>query len=322
MRTVRWGILSTANIGMAKVTPAVQRAANCEVVAIASRHSDRAAAAARRLGIEASYGSYEQLLAAPDIDAVYIPLPNDMHAEWTMKAAAAGKHVLCEKPLGLTAAEARTMADACRGAGVKLAEAFMYRHHPTWVEARRLLAEGTVGELQAVQSWFSYYNDDPANIRNRVENGGGAVMDIGCYNINLSRMLFAAEPVRVEASVRRDPVMGIDTLTSALLEFPGGGQATFTCSTRAAPYQRVHIIGDAGRIEMEIPFNIPPDRETRIFVARGGEAPETITFPPADQYTIQADLFARAIIEDTAVPVPIDDAINNMAAIEAILATD
>ncbi len=322
MRTVRWGILSTATIGMAKVTPAIQRAANCEVVAIASRHSDRAAAAARRLGIEASYGGYEQLLAAPDIDAVYIPLPNDMHAEWTTKAAAAGKHVLCEKPLGLTAAEARTMADACRGAGVKLAEAFMYRHHPTWVEARRLLAEETVGELQAVQSWFSYYNDDPANIRNRLENGGGAVMDIGCYNINLSRMLFAAEPVRIAAAVRRDPVMGIDTLSSAVLEFSGGGQATFTCSTRAAPYQRVHIIGDAGRIEMEIPFNIPPDRETRIFVARGGEAPETITFPPADQYTIQADLFARAIIEDTAVPVPIDDAINNMAAIETILATD
>jgi predicted dehydrogenase len=197
----------------------------------------------------------------------------------------------------------------------------MYRHHPTWIEAQRLLATGAVGELQAVQSWFSYYNDDPVNIRNRVENGGGAAMDIGCYNVNLSRMLFAAEPVRVEASVRRDPVMGIDTLTSALLGFPGGGQATFTCATRSAPYQRVDIIGDSGRIEIEIPFNIPPDRETRILVTRAGGATETVTFPPADQYTIQAELFARAIIDDTPVTVPIEDAIANMAVIEAILTT-
>jgi predicted dehydrogenase len=306
---------------MAKVTPAIQRAANCDVVAIASRDADRAAAAAGRLGIATSYGSYEELLAADDIDAVYIPLPNDMHAEWTMNAAVAGKHVLCEKPLGLTAAEAREMAVVCHAAGVKLAEAFMYRHHPSWVEARRLLADGSIGELQAVPGWFSYYNDDPANIRNRVENGGGAVMDIGCYNINLSRMLFAAEPLLVEAAVRRDPVMGVDTLTSAVLDFPGGGQATFSCATRSAPYQRVHIIGNAGRIEIEIPFNIPPARDTRIFLTRTGERSETITFPPVDQYMIQADLFAQAIIDDTTFPVPIEDAIANMAVIEKILDT-
>jgi len=326
MTKVRWGVLGTADIGMAKVTPAIQKAENCEVVAIASRNPGRAATAAARLGIPASYGSYEELLAADDVDAVYIPLPNNMHAEWTIKAAAAGKHVLCEKPLALTAAQAQEMADACRAAGVQLAEAFMYRHHPTWVEAVRLVREGAIGELQAVQSWFSYYNDDPQNIRNRLENGGGAIMDVGCYSINLSRMLFEAEPVRIGASVRRDPIMGIDTLSSAVLEFPGGGQATFTCSTRAEDDQRVHIAGSAGRIEIDIPFNIPPDRETRIFVTAGGNPPvatatEAIVFPIADPYTIQARLFAQAVLEDTDPPVPIEDAIANMRVIEVILAT-
>jgi predicted dehydrogenase len=326
MGTVRWGVLSTADIGMQKVTPAIQRAANSDVVAIASRDPEQAAVAAQRLGIPVSYGSYEELLAADDIDAVYIPLPNGLHAEWTIKAAGAGKHVLCEKPLALSSAQAAEMGRACDAAGVKLAEAFMYRHHPSWVEARRLLNDGAIGELQAVQSWFSYFNDDPTNIRNRMENGGGAIMDIGCYTINLSRMLFGAEPARVEASVRRDPIMGIDIVSSAVLEFPGGGQATFTCSTRAEDYQRVHIVGSAGRIEIEIPFNIPPDRETRIFVTAGGRPPEapateTLVFPPEDQYTIQANLFAQAVLDDTPVPVPVSDAIANMKVIESILAT-
>lgn len=326
MIKVRWGILSTADIGMKKVTPAIQAAENCEVIAIASRDKGRAIAAATELGIPSAYGSYEQLLAADDIDAVYIPLPNDLHAEWTTKAAAAGKHVLCEKPLALNADEADEMARVCADAGVRLGEAFMYRHHPTWVEAVRLVRNGAIGDLQGVQSWFSYYNDDPENIRNRLENGGGAVMDIGCYNINVSRMLFAAEPVRIEAAVRRDPAMGIDTLSSAVLEFPGGGQATFTCSIRSEDYQRVHIVGTAGRIEIEIPFNIPPDRETRIFVTAAGEPPvapatETLVFPAEDQYTIQARLFARSILDDTPVPVPTSDAIANMKVIDAILAT-
>lgn len=326
MGTVRWGILSTADIGMTKVTPAIQRAENSEVVAIGSRDQDRAVVAAAHLGIPAAYGSYDDLLASDDVDAVYIPLPNDLHAEWTMKAAAAGKHVLCEKPLALGASQAAEMVGACEAAGVKLAEAFMYRHHPTWVEAVRLVRDGTIGELQGVQSWFSYYNDDPTNIRNRMENGGGAIMDIGCYNINASRMLFAAEPVRIAASVRRDPVMGIDIVSSAVLEFAGGGQATFTCSTRAEDYQRVHIVGSAGRIEIEVPFNIPPDRDTRIFVTAGGEPPvapatDTLVFPAEDQYTIQAGLFAQAVLDDTPVPVPPADAIANMKVIETILAT-
>ena len=318
MSTVRWGILSTANIGMAKVTPAIQQGHNCEVVAIASRSADSAASAAAQLGIPASYGTYEELLSADDVDAVYIPLPNDMHAEWTFKAAAAGKHVLCEKPLAMSAAQAQEMVEACRAAGVKLGEAFMYRHHPTWVEARRLVTDGVIGELQAVLSWFSYFNDDPTNIRNRMENGGGAIMDIGCYNINLSRLLFGAEPVEVQSSVTRDPAMGVDTLTSAVLEFPGGGHSTFTCSTRTEGYQRVDIVGSTGRIAIEIPFNIPPDRETRIYLTRGGDT-ETLTFEPVDQYTLQAELFAQAILDDTETPVPIQDAVDNMHVIERIL---
>jgi predicted dehydrogenase len=323
---VRWGILSTADIGMKKVTPAIQMAENCDVVAIASRDKGRAIAAATELGIPSAYGSYEQLLAADDVDAVYIPLPNDLHTEWTLKAAAAGKHVLCEKPLALDAVEAEEMVRACERAGVKFGEAFMYRHHPTWVEAVRLVRSGAIGDLQGVQSWFSYYNDDPENIRNRPENGGGAIMDIGCYNINMSRMLFAAEPVRIEAAVRRDPTMGIDTLSSAVLEFPGGGQATFTCSIRAEDYQRVHIVGTTGRIEIEIPFNIPPDLATKILVTSGGEPPvapdtETLVFPAEDQYTIQARLFAQSILDDSPVPVPTSDAIANMKVIDAILST-
>jgi predicted dehydrogenase len=324
MSRLRWGIISTADIGVAKVIPAMQRAERCEVVAIASRTLERAAAAAARLDIPRACGSYEELLASDEIDAVYIPLPNDAHAEWTINAAEAGKHVLCEKPLAVSAIQAAQMQQACAAAGVKLAEAFMYRHHPSWVETLRLVRSGAIGELQAVQSFFSYYNDDPANIRNRVEKGGGAIMDIGCYCINLSRMLFAAEPTRIEAVVRREPQMGIDIVSSAVLEFPNGGQASFACSIRAEPYQRVHIFGTTGRIELEIPFNIPPDRETRIFVTAGGDPPvtpatEIRTFAPADQYSIQAALFARAVLEGTDCLVPVADAVANLEVMEAIL---
>ncbi|MEN8113700.1 MAG: Gfo/Idh/MocA family oxidoreductase [Actinomycetota bacterium] len=325
MKSIRWGILSTADIGMTKVTPAIQRAANCDVVAIASRDFERASAAAAALGIDSAYGSYEGLLEADDIDAVYIPLPNDMHAEWTYKAAAAGKHVLCEKPLAMTAEQAQDMVDACEDAGVKLQEAFMYRHHPTWVDAIRLVRTGAIGDVQAVQSWFSYFNDDPTNIRNKVENGGGALMDIGCYNINVSRLVFDAEPVAVRSAVRRDPMMGIDIVASAVLEFPGEKHSTFTCTTRAEDDQRVSIVGTSGRIDIEIPFNIPPDLSTRIRLTSGGDPPtnpatEIIEFPPADQYTIQAELFAAAILEGRSVPVPPEDAVKNMHVIESVLA--
>jgi predicted dehydrogenase len=319
---VRWGILSTANIGVKKVIPGIQKADRCEVVAIASRDGGVAKAAADRLGIPKGHGSYEELLADGDVDAVYIPLPNHLHAEWTIASARAGKHVLCEKPLAMNAAEAQTMVEACSSAGVRLMEAFMYRLHPSWEAVRELVASGRIGRLRAVQSWFSYFNDDPANIRNKLEFGGGALMDVGCYSVNLSRMLFGGEPDRIEASVTRDPDSQVDVLTSAILGF-GDDVATFTCSTRTEPDQRVHVYGTQGRISIGIPFNIPIDRPTEVFVTSGGDPPvnpatETLTFEPADQYTIQAERFARAVLDDEPVPVPPEDAVANMRVIEAI----
>jgi predicted dehydrogenase len=320
---LRWGIVSTANIGTKKVVPAIQKADRCEVLAMASRDGEAARAAAERLGISKAHGSYEELLADPDVDAVYIPLPNHLHAEWTIAAARAGKHVLCEKPLAMNAVQAQTMVDACSSAGVRLMEAFMYRLHPSWVAVREVVASGRIGRLRAVQSWFSYFNDDPANIRNIAEFGGGALMDVGCYSVNLSRMLFGGEPDRVEASVTRDADTGVDVLTSGILGF-GDDVATFTCSTRTEPDQRVHVYGTQGRISVGIPFNIPPDLPTQVFVTSGGDPPvspatETLTFEPADQYTIQAERFAAAVLDDEPVPIPPEDAVANMRVIEAIV---
>jgi predicted dehydrogenase len=319
---VRWGVLSTAKIGIDKVIPATAAAGRCEVVAIASRDLGRARAAASELGIPRAFGSYEDLLADPDVDAVYNPLPNHLHAEWTIAAARAGKHVLCEKPLATTSADAERMIQACEAEGVLLMEAFMYRLHPTWEAVTSLVASGRIGELKTVQSWFSYFNDDPGDIRNLVETGGGALYDIGCYCVNLSRMLFGAEPERVGGSVLRDPVMGIDVLTSGILDF-GDVVATFTCSTRAEPDQRVHIYGTEGRISLEIPFNIPPDRPTRVSLTAGGDPPvrpetEVFTFDPANEYTIQAERFAAAILDGGRGPIPPSDAVGNLRVIEEL----
>ena len=319
---VRWGVLSTAKIGIDKVIPATAAAERCEVVAIASRDLGRARAAASELGIPRAFGSYEDLLADPDVDAVYNPLPNHLHAEWTIAAARSGKHVLCEKPLATTSADAERMIQACEAEGVLLMEAFMYRLHPTWEAVTSLVASGRIGELKTVQSWFSYFNDDPGDIRNLVETGGGALYDIGCYCVNLSRMLFGAEPERVGGSVLRDPVMGIDVLTSGILDF-GDVVATFTCSTRAEPDQRVHIYGTEGRISLEIPFNIPPDRPTRVSLTAGGDPPvrpetEVFTFDPANEYTIQAERFAAAVLDGGRVPIPPSDAVGNLRVIEEL----
>ena len=318
---LRWGIVSTANIGVRKVIPATQKARRCEVVAIASRDGATAERAAGELGIPRSYEGYEALLADPDVDAVYIPLPNHEHAAWTIAAARAGKHVLCEKPLAMTVGEGEEMVRTCAAEGVLLMEAFMYRLHPSWEGVRELVASGRIGNLRAIQSWFSYFNDDPANIRNVPAFGGGALYDIGCYCINLSRMLFEREPSQIEASVTRDGT-GTDVLTSAILAFDED-VATFTCSTRAEPDQRVHVYGTEGRISVGIPFNIPPDRPTEIVLTSGGDPPlspssETITFPTADVYTVQAERFAEAVLDGRPVPIPPGDAIGNLRVIEAV----
>jgi predicted dehydrogenase len=322
---LRWGVLSTAKIAREKVIRGIQGAARCDVVAIASRDGGLARRIADRLSIPSAHASYDALLSDNGVDAVYIPLPNHMHAEWTIAAARAGKHVLCEKPLALTAADAQQMVDVCAAQGVKLVEGFMYRLHPSWVAVRELVSSGRIGDLQAVDSWFSYFNDDPHDIRNIRAVGGGALFDIGCYSVNLSRMLFGTEPVRVQASIARDPVSGVDVLTAGLLDFEDG-VAGFTCSTRSEPDQRVHIYGTEGRISIEIPFNIPPDRPTKVYVTAGGDPPvspktDVLSFDPADQYTIQAERFASAVLDDEPVPVPPEDAVANIRVIEEIFRT-
>jgi predicted dehydrogenase len=322
MTKIRWGVLGAAKIARTKVIPAMQRAQEGEVTALASRSLETARSAAAALGIAKAYGSYEELLADPDIDAVYIPLPNHLHVPWSIKAAEAGKHILCEKPIALSADEARTLVAVRDRTGVLIQEAFMVRTHPQWLAVREEVRGGRLGELRAIQMAFSYFNRDPKNVRNQADIGGGALMDIGCYPIVLSRFLFEAEPVRVIASIDRDPEFGTDRLTSALLEFERG-QSAFTCSTQLVPYQRTQVLGTRGRIEVEIPVNAPPDRPCRIFFDDGrdafGTGVETRSFAICDQYTLQADEISRAIRERRPAPVPLEDSVANMRAIDALV---
>ena len=324
-RKLRWGILSTADIARRKVVAGMRRGSRNDVVAIASRDGEQARLVARELGIPRAHPSYEALLADPEVDAVYIPLPNHLHAHWVLAAARAGKHVLCEKPLALTADVAQEMVDRCEASGVVLMEAFMYRLHPSWVAVREIVRSGRIGRLTTVQSWFSYFNDDRADIRNRMDAGGGALYDIGCYTADLSRMLFDGEPTRIQAAIVRDPALGVDVLTSAILEFEGG-IASFTVSTRVETDQRVHVYGTDGRISIGIPFNIPPDRPTQVFVTAGGNPPvepaiETLTFETADPYTVEAERFAAAILDGTPTPTPPEDGVANLRVIERIFAS-
>ena len=318
MSKVRWGVLSTAKIAVEKVIPAMQQGAYCHVDAIASRDAERALAVAMELDIAKAYGSYESLLSDAEIDAIYNPLPNHLHVEWTIKALEAGKHVLFEKPIGLSSEEGeQLLAAAEKHSHLKVMEAFMYRHHPQWRLAKSLVDDGRIGQLRTIQSFFSYYNTDPTNIRNQAEIGGGAMMDIGCYSVSLSRFIFGGEPQRVFGLVEYDPEFKTDRLVSAMLDF-GRGTSTFTCSTQLVPYQRVNIFGTEGRIEIEIPFNAPPDRPCRLWHQRGDDV-EEIVLEICDQYTIQGDLFSQAILNDTPVPTPPADAVANMRVMEEII---
>jgi predicted dehydrogenase len=320
-KKVRWGVLGAANIAVKKVIPSMQAGENCEITAIASRSLEKAKQAAKALNIPKFYGSYEELLADADIEAIYIPLPNDQHLEWASKAAQAGKHVLCEKPLGLNAAEVRRLIEIRDETGVKIQEAFMVRTHPQWLAVRDLIRTGRIGDLRTINCFFSYFNDDKSNIRNKSEMGGGALMDIGCYCINLSRFIFEDEPRKVVSLIERDAETGIDKLTSAMLDFPRG-QAVFTCSTQLVPYQRLHFLGTKGRIEVEIPVNTPTDTPTRIYIDDGsdlyGKNIETIEFEPANQFMIQGDLFSQAVRENTEQTISLEDSFKNMAVIDAV----
>lgn len=318
---VRWGILGAADIALKKVLPAMRGSERSRVVAIASRNPSKARAAADELGIARAYGSYDQLLDDPEVEAIYNPLPNHLHVPWSIRAAEAGKHVLCEKPIALTADEARALLAARDRTGVQIGEAFMVRTHPQWLGVRQSIADGRIGELRLVVGHFSYFRRDPADIRSRVDWGGGALLDIGCYPITLSRWLFGAEPIAVTGQLDRDPELGVDRLASGLLRFPNG-QASFTCAGQLVPFQRMQIFGTAGRIEVEIPFNAPPDLPCRIRIDGGsqlaGAAAEVMTFPAVNQYTLQADRFSDAVRGVGDVPVALEDAIANMAVIDAV----
>jgi predicted dehydrogenase len=318
---VRWGVLGAAAIATKKVIPGMRKGELADIVAIASRDLGRAQKAASDLGIPRAFGSYEDLLADKEVDAIYNPLPNHLHVPWSIKAAEAGKHVLCEKPISLTAAEAQSLIQVRDTTGVKIGEAFMVRTHPQWLRARELVASEAIGVLQSIVSVFSYFNRDPANIRNMADIGGGAVMDIGCYPITMSRFLFGREPRRVSACIERDPEMQIDRLSSAILDF-SPGQTIFTCSTQLVPFQRMQVLGTRGRIDIEIPYNAPPDQPCRIFIddgkELGGKSARMEEFPVVDQYALQGDAFSRAIQGGGEVPVPLEDALWNMRVIDAV----
>lgn len=321
MKPVKWGVLSTAKIGIEKVIPAMQQSEICDIAAIASRDRSKARAAASDLGIAKAYDTYEALIADPDIEAIYNPLPNHLHVPWSAKAAEAGKHVLCEKPVALTAAEAATLIDARDRTGVLIQEAFMVRHHPQWRRARDLLRSGRIGKLRAVQGCFTYNNPDPANIRNQADIGGGGLYDIGSYPMTVSRFLFESEPERVVSMIERDPDFGTDRLTSALLAFPEG-HASFTVATQVSRFQALHALGTEGWLRLELPFVMEPDRPCRLFIGDGdfpGPLPsETETFDPVDQYTCQGNDFSHAIRSGEPLEFPLENAVANMRIIDAV----
>ena len=321
VKPVKWGILGTANIGLEQVVPAMALGPSCDIVAIASQGSPRAQAAAAKLGIPRAYDSSEAMLADAEIEAVYNPLPNHLHVPVSVHAAESGKHVLCEKPIALTAAETETLIAARDRAGVLIAEAFMVRHHPQWRRVRDLFRGGAFGRLRAFQCAFSYYNDDPANIRNKADIGGGALYDIGVYPIVTARYLVGSEPRRVLGLIERDPTFGTDRLTSAMLDF-ADGQASFLCSTQLVDYQRVHVFGTKGRIEIEIPFNVPNDRATRIFLDDGAELGDRSAteerFDVTDLYRPQGEAFSRCVREGSSLEFPLEDSVLNMKVVDAL----
>jgi predicted dehydrogenase len=322
MKKVRWGVLGVANIAVRRVIPAMQAGECSEIAGIASRDRGRAEAAARDLGIPKAYGSYEEMLADPGIDAVYNPLPNHLHLPWSTRAAEMGKHVLCEKPIGLNLREALALIAVRDRTGVKMGEGFMVQNHPQWLRIVELVRAGRIGQLRSAVGTFSYFKLEAENIRNIREYGGGALFDIGCYAIKTARMVFGEEPVSVSAAVTRDARFGdIDMLTSAILEFPAG-HCVFTCSTQIAGQQSMRFFGTNGRIEAEIPFNPTPGGTSRVRIDDcrdlNGGGLVTEELPACDQYTIQGDLFSRAILDGGEVPVPLEDAARSMAVIDAV----
>ena len=323
-KIVRWGIISTANIGMEKVTPGIMKSAHSKVTAICSRNLETTKAAAAKLGIENAYGSYEEMLADPDIDAVYNPLPNHLHVELTLAAAKAGKHVLCEKPMAMNVADAERLRNAPKD--IIISEAFMVRYHPQWLRAREIIRSGELGTIRSVNAVFTYFNDDPNNVRNMADIGGGAIMDIGCYPVTAGRFFFDSEPKRVVTLIDRDPTFKTDRFSSTIADFGDGKQLAFTVSTQAVPTQRFEIIGTKARIEMMIPVNAPADEPTAIIIDHGLNLDGSLTrreiIPACDQYCEQAETFALAVLGEKPLIYGVEDAILSMRVLDAIFKSE
>jgi predicted dehydrogenase len=320
MTPVRWGILSTAKIAREKIIPALRASALHEIVAIASRTAESARAAADTFNIATAHGSYEALIADPNVEAIYNPLPNHLHVPLTLTAVRAGKHVLCEKPFAIHAAELEVLRPYA--SQVHIREAFMVRHHPQWSAAREQVRAGEIGTLRFMQVPFCYFNDDPANIRNAADIGGGAMYDIGCYAITAGRWFFEAAPQRVVAMIDLDPAFHTDRLASALLDFGAGRQLALTVSTQAVRYQRVQLVGTLGRIEIEMPFNPAEGAETRYLIQSVGSTElRSITLPAANQYALQCDAFAHAVRNELPTVAALDDAAINLRVIETVFAS-
>lgn len=321
---IRWGILSTAKIGREKVIPGIMASPSSEVVAIASRDGARARQVADELGIPRSHGSYEDLFADPEVDAIYNPLPNHLHVEMTLAAASAGKHVLCEKPIALNAGEAERLRECPKD--VTVAEAFMVRYHPQWHRVREIIRSGELGQVRAVRAVFSYFNTNPDDVRNKPDIGGGATMDIGCYPVTGGRFFFEGEPERVVALIDRCPQFGTDRQASVIADFGGGRQLAFTVSTQLVPHQSIEVIGTKARAEIVIPYNAPQGEPTAILVDSGlspdGHLARREIVAPCDQYSEQAEAFARSILDGKPLPYGIEDAIASMRVLDAIFESE
>jgi predicted dehydrogenase len=318
MNKVSWGVLSTANIGTEKVIPAMQKGKYSEINAIASRNLDKAKQAAKKLGIPKAYGSYQELLDDKEVTAIYIPLPNHLHVEWTIKSLKAGKHVLCEKPIGMSYDEAVYLQNEIKNfPKLKVMEAFMYRHHPQMQMVKELIDTGKIGDLRTIHTMFSYYNDNPNDIRNMADIGGGGLLDIGCYCISVSRFLFDDEPKQVCATIEYDPKFKTDRLVASVLKFENGN-SLFTCSTQLDYHQFAKVFGTKGKIEIENPFTPPFNKNEKVTLKLGDDIEEIIV-EPCNHYTVQGDIFSQAILNDTEVFTPFDDAVANMKVIDKII---
>ncbi|MEQ1768704.1 MAG: Gfo/Idh/MocA family oxidoreductase [Devosia sp.] len=325
-RKVRWGIVSTANIGVKKVIPGIMKSPHSEVVALGSRDAGKARAALDELGLTnaRAYGNYAELYSDPDIDAIYNPLPNHLHVPETLAAAKAGKHVLCEKPIGLDVADAERLRAIPKN--VLVTEAFMVRYHPQWMRAREIAASGELGTVHAIRAVFTYFLDDPSNVRNIADIGGGGIMDVGCYPVVASRYIFGAEPKRVVALVDRDPNFKTDRLASVIADYGNGRQLSFICGTQSAGNQKVEIIGTKGRAEVIVPFNALPDERSAIEIDTGAPFDRSLArreiIRPVDQYTEQAEHFALAVLGEKTLPWGIEDAIAQMKVLDAIFKSE